>query len=638
MARKLYLILVCIYSFAAYSNSTIEHFARKPQFEKVLISPTGDYLAVSMFHNNGKRIIGIINRNTMQFSSTINLKEDEMPGNFLWVNNERLVAQVFYNTENHALPSWYGNWFAMDANGDNKKVITHRRLYDEIGWPEIIDTIPNDPKHVLILNHDRKGYDSTYTTVLKLNVYTGRVRREAKVPIRGARVLTDENHEVRLAIGEDPSDKNKFKIFYREGKNTHWTLLNEFESLKGQLRPLSFASKNQIYLLGNINTNTTSLYKYDLKNKSSELIYNNNQVDLTETHISNGNLLAVRTDDGLPKLNFIDKENIISRWLYSLEEYFPNQFISLESITLDEKLFVVKVYSDVNPGEFYLVDTTKGKVDLLLSKMPWIKPQDMSEMQPIRFLSRDNLELNGYITLPKTSPENIPLVLIPHGGPHGIRDYWKFQRNVQFLASQGIAVLQVNFRGSKGYGNTFGYAGVGEWGGTMINDLIDATKWAMKKYPINHKQICVMGASYGAFAALMAAIKEPDIFKCVIAISGVYDLELHMKLSDTAYSMSGQNYLQDVLGNDKNTLRANSPIYHVNNLRAPLLLIHGENDRRTPIEQAEQLKSKLNEINHPLEWVTFEKEAHGIYKRENRETMFKKIQSFLQKHLNLTAS
>ena len=199
-------------------------------------------------------------------------------------------------------------------------------------------------------------------------------------------------------------------------------------------------------------------------------------------------------------------------------------------------------------------------------------------------------------------------------------------------------MLQVNYRGSAGYGNAFSFAGDGNWWSTMVEDIIDATQWASNEFAINKNEVCISGGSYGAYAALMSATKAADMFKCVIAASGVYDLALHLEISDTSNSSLGQNYLKDVLGNNKKALKANSPIANIDKIKAPVLIIHGEQDRRTPLEQAQLLKSKLDEMKHPYQWQLFENEGHGLYKEKSRQAYFDVVKEFLKEHLTISGN
>ncbi|MFT5164628.1 MAG: dipeptidyl aminopeptidase/acylaminoacyl peptidase [Alteromonadaceae bacterium] len=257
----------------------------------------------------------------------------------------------------------------------------------------------------------------------------------------------------------------------------------------------------------------------------------------------------------------------------------------------------------------------------------------MSAMTPIQLKARDGVDLHGYLTLPASQPKNAPLIVYLHGGPHGVRDHWEYQDDVQFLASRGYAVLQVNFRGSGGYGGHFEYQGHHQWGDKMIKDIVDATRWTLKNHPVNSDKICTMGGSYGAFAALSAAVEAPEMFDCVIGISGVYDLELLSHDTDIVKSSSGDYYLKEVLGTDKKQLQAQSPINHLDKLTAPMLIIHGKKDKRTPLEQAEQLQQKFDAKKHPYQWMLMDLEAHGVYKPENRVKMYQKIEAFLKQYL-----
>jgi dipeptidyl aminopeptidase/acylaminoacyl peptidase len=221
------------------------------------------------------------------------------------------------------------------------------------------------------------------------------------------------------------------------------------------------------------------------------------------------------------------------------------------SSSTDGRKRVVFVDSDTNPGDFYLFDQASGSLSKLVSSMSWIKPAQMASMEPIELSARDGLKLRGYLTRPlgKEAAKQLPMVVLVHGGPYGVRDNWAFDPEVQLLASRGYAVLQVNFRGSDGYGHAFARAGFGEWGGKMQDDVTDATRWAITQGIADAKRICIYGASYGGYAALEGAVKEPDLYQCAIGNSGVYDLRLMHSRGDIHESEHGEAYLMDALGN-----------------------------------------------------------------------------------------
>ena len=260
----------------------------------------------------------------------------------------------------------------------------------------------------------------------------------------------------------------------------------------------------------------------------------------------------------------------------------------------------------------------------------------MAATKPISFKARDGLTIHGYLTLPENQEaKNLPLVVMPHGGPHGPRDWWGFDPDAQLLANRGMAVLKVNFRGSGGYGRSFEHAGHKKWGAEIQYDIIDATKYVVAQGFADPNNICIMGASFGGYSALQSSIIEPDLFKCAIGVVGVYDLPLMFKEGDIAGRERGQRYLKQVLGEDQQQLKAYSPVFNIDKLKAPVLVVHGGDDQRAPIEQAESLISSLKQANHPYEYMLLENEGHGFYKPKHRTEYYKRVLAFLQQHLTL---
>nr|WP_249365810.1 S9 family peptidase [Pseudoalteromonas sp. NEC-BIFX-2020_002] len=260
----------------------------------------------------------------------------------------------------------------------------------------------------------------------------------------------------------------------------------------------------------------------------------------------------------------------------------------------------------------------------------------MAETRPISFTSRDGLTIHGYLTLPNNATEkNLPLVVMPHGGPHGPRDWWGFDPDAQLLANRGMAVLKVNFRGSGGFGRNFEHAGHRKWGAEIQYDIIDGVKHLIEQGTVDKNNMCIMGASFGGYSALQSAIIEPDMFKCAIGVVGVYDLPLMFDEGDVAERESGQRYLKNVLGTDEAQLKAFSPSYNIDKLKAPVLIVHGGEDERAPIEQAESLVAALKKANHPYVYELLEDEGHGFYKPEHRTRYYKQVLAFLDQHLTL---
>jgi dipeptidyl aminopeptidase/acylaminoacyl peptidase len=255
----------------------------------------------------------------------------------------------------------------------------------------------------------------------------------------------------------------------------------------------------------------------------------------------------------------------------------------------------------------------------------------MASMEPIALKARDGLALNGYLTRPlgKETAKQLPTVVLVHGGPYGIRDAWGFDPEVQMLASRGYAVLQVNYRGSGGYGDAFERAGFREWGGKMQDDVTDATRWAIDQGIADKNRICIFGTSYGGYAAMEGATKEPDLYKCAIANAGIYDLNLMIGSGDVPQFLHGQNFLKMVLGDKPDELAERSPISRLDRLKAKVMLIVGGADTRVPAAQGEHLHDALTKKGIAHEWLYEREEGHGFYDEAHSAAMYEKIVAFL---------
>jgi dipeptidyl aminopeptidase/acylaminoacyl peptidase len=347
---------------------------------------------------------------------------------------------------------------------------------------------------------------------------------------------------------------------------------------------------------------------------------------------STNDLLSVYFDADYPDVQIINAEHPQSKWLPQLFSVFNGDTVNITSSTKDNELMVVQVEGDKTPKQFHLFNSKEKKMDYLLNSRSWIAPKEMSEVKPIEVTARDGLKLHGYFTLPNDISKDVPLIVMPHGGPHGPRDFWKYNSTVQFLASRGYAVLQVNFRGSGGYGVGFEEMGHREWGNKIQLDIIDATHWAQKQKHIAKNKTCILGASFGGYSALMAPTIAPESYQCAIGFVGVYDLALLFEEGDTSTVRFGQNYLLEVLGDDKKELAKYSPVAQVEKLQLPILLVHGEKDHRADFEHFELMKVALEKHDKDFDSLVFDEEGHGIRSEDNRAIYFSKVEDFSLKH------
>lgn len=629
---KTLIIGCCIFTIQAHAIA-LETFSRHLQYYDIKISPDGKHFAALVNVDGGKSLV-FLDAKTYQVIYALNSGRKSQPADYYWINNERVVIQVEQVRGALEKPINYGELYAVNYDGKKGKMIFGYRskggivLSGEAGF--LIDTLQNDDKHVLIETKLLSRKTDVVPNVVRLNIYSGKEERVRRAPIPYSQFLIDNDGHPRFVAGVD--DNHKIKLFYSKGKGDEWqTFGEEFE---GNFTPISFTQDNQsVYALKSEHGKTEGLYKYNLKTKEEALLYKSEIIDPTYVMKSDLNsVYGLRLDEDYPSYIYLDSDDKEAKLHKALYGAFKGDNVVITSKTADGKHIVVKVSSDINPGAFYLFNTKTMQAKPLFNSASWIKPQEMSPVEPFRVKTSDGLILNGFLTLPKGKTKNLPTVLLPHGGPHA-RDYWQFNPQVQMLANAGYAVVQINFRGSTGYGQKFMEAGYENWGSKIQDDILLAATYVIQQGIANKNKVCIFGASFGGYSALQSAIRSPELFKCAIGYAGVYDLPMLYEEGDITSVKWGEAFLDKTLGTDIQQQRAQSPVYHVDQLKAPVLIIHGEEDERAPIEHAEKLKEALDKHNHPYEWLVKDKEGHGFYDEGNILDANKKILAFLNKHI-----
>ncbi|MFT6991455.1 MAG: dipeptidyl aminopeptidase/acylaminoacyl peptidase [Paraglaciecola sp.] len=648
------MLLVCgglfTHAFAAESLSTARLFSRGAEFSNVKISPTGDYISAITKHN-GKDKLLILNAKTKQIHHAIFFPGNAQVGNYAWVNNERIVLQKEYLKGWSDVPLYYGELMAVNADGSRATYLfgfnsgeqqtgSHLKKNTPIrATAFILDPLPDDDRYMLVnaipWNESNSLNYELSQTVYRVDLYKGFRRKVTTSPIGYSRFLTDHDGEVRFVAGED--ENNITKVFYRQDRE--WLNTDNLKLNLDDFYPISFAeNKNSIYAAARIKGETLGIYEINLETGEKTQIIKDDKSDPSNYWINQATkkLYAVEFENGYPSYAFVNPEDSHSKLLKQLLASLPGHQVRIVSETRHSEKLIVVAFNDRNPGDYYIFDTKAITLQHLASAKKWLDPARMSEVKPISFTSRDGKVISGYLTLPyDKEAKNLPLVVNPHGGPHGVRDEWGFNTQNQMLANQGIAVLQVNFRGSGGFGQNFEQAGFQKWGSEVQYDILDATHYVIEQGYVDKNRICISGGSFGGYSALQSAILEPDLFKCAIGFAGIYNLELMFDEGDIANSASGTSYLKNVLGQNSEVLRAMSPSENVDKLKANLLLVHGGDDERAPIEQLESLEKALKAHDYPYEKLVMDDEGHGFYNDDNRAQYYEKMLLFLKKNLNI---
>jgi dipeptidyl aminopeptidase/acylaminoacyl peptidase len=445
---------------------------------------------------------------------------------------------------------------------------------------------------------------------------------------------SDPSGKLRMAIASDGVNET---ILYRDKESNSFNsvLTNNF---KTSIMPVSFSADNgSIYALSNKNRDKMALVELDcVSGEEHKVIYSNPNVDVSEAiySINKEKLIYAGFETWKKERHYLDSsfKDIFKK----LEVLLPNTEIVIASSDAAEKKFIVRTYTDRNPGSFYLYTIDDDKLIKLSDVNSSLKVENMAEMKPISYKTRDGLTVNGYLTLPNGMlSKNLPVIVIPHGGPDS-RNSWGYNSEVQFLASRGYAVFQVNFRGSKGYGKNFWIAGFKEWGAKMQNDITDGVQWLIAQKIADPSRIGIYGFSFGGFSALHGLISNPELYKCGASYSGFTNLFTYFKDIPPYYRPYLQMYYETV-GNpetDADYFRAVSPIFHTNKIKVPVLIAQGALDPRVNMNETHQFVKELKKKKVPVTYIFKEKEGHVFRNNENRLEFYKELEIFLEQNLS----
>ncbi|MDQ8051357.1 S9 family peptidase [Luteibacter sp.] len=629
---------------AAGGGIDVGAYVKNDEFTDVKLSPGGEYYAATVPLAD-RTALAVIERGTNKITATFKLGRNQHVADFDWISRERLLISLADRFGELEEPRLTGELVAMNADGSKTEMLAGFRV-DDGGLGTTIkpkkgsDSIAafpiaapyNETNRVALVEVLPFNADP-YPAIENIDVFTGRRARVAISPVRAANFYTDNRGEVRFVSGSE-SD-NVRKLYYRSGAGESWTLFGTQDS-KGRFEyPIGFSADDKVvYLRAQQAKGPDKIIALDLASRERKVVLGDDNVDPARIIYRNGTRIPLGAFfmDGKPRTAFIDEKVPEAKLYHSLESAFAGNSVEVTSQTADGSLALIRVSSDVNPGDFYLFDTVNKKAAHVLARRQWFDPDKMAPMQPVKLAARDGLELQGYLTTPKgSSGKGLPLVVMPHGGPFGIQDEWGFNDEAQMLADAGYAVLQLNYRGSGGYGLDFRQAGAQQWGGTMQDDLTDATHWAIAQGVANKDRICLYGASYGGYAALMGVAKEPDLYRCAAGYVGVYDLP-KMVADDKRTLYRWGNWSADWVGKAAD-LGAVSPNRMAERIKVPVFLAAGGEDETAPIEHSKLMEQALRKAGKQVETLYFDTEGHGFYLPEHRSEYYTRLLAFLSRSL-----
>ncbi len=606
---------------------SVEHFFKNPKKTSFKLSPNGKYIAYLGPYKN--RLNVHVKKLGAKKAKRITHETDRDIQAYFWGNNDKIIyLQDSAGNENFHL-------YAANRDGSGVDSLTP---FSQVR-AKMVDPLRDQPQHMIIsLNKDNAKLFEPY----RLNIKTGKLTKLAEndnpmQPI--IRWETDHDGKIRVAI-KMTGGVNR-NILYRDTEeDTFRTLLTT--NFRQSVSPQLFTFDNEdLYAISNLNRDKKALVKLDTKTgKEKKVLYKNDKYDISGIDYSRKRetLTTVNYTSWKREHVFLDDqtEKLYKRLNKDLGKYE----IAITNHDKAENKYIVRTYSDQSLGSYYFYNQSTDKLRKLADVNADIKEENMAEMKPIKYKSRDGLTIHGYLTTPKgKKAKNLPVVVNPHGGPWH-RNSWGFNPEAQFLASRGYAVFQMNFRGSTGYGKEFWEAGFKEWGQKMQNDITDGVHWLIDKGIADSTRIAIYGASYGGYATLAGVTKTPHLYTCAIDYVGVSNLFTFME-TIPPYWDPLKDMFQKMVGDpekDSLMMAKNSPVYHVDKIETPLFIVQGAQDPRVDKNESDQMVRALRKKGIDVPYMVKEDEGHGFQNEENRFQFYKAMAGFLKKHMPPTKS
>lgn len=642
------LIACCAQPLTAHSATTaaavpIADFFKLAEFTSVRLSPDGQQLALLAAGPNGRIVLATMPVNNPMPKILLSFGDADI-SNLHWVSNNRLIYSLSNNQAKPGEERSGPGLFAINLDGSEERTLIRRSSSNERSLQKVLapnhqfferaDSEHPDDIYVLRINQQGRGKRSTQD-LLRLNTKTGDVATENR-PADVIRWVLDQHRKPGVVSS------------YHEGVTTNylkkadgsWQKLFEERTVAGDgIQAEFFDAQGKLYVSALQNGNIRALYRYDLANNkiADQPLISLNAYDYNGTTLfdnKTGEWLGLHYETDAPSTFWFRPE--LKKMQETVDKLLPGKANQIRLNSATANVALVYSFADNDPGSFYLYDLAQAKLTALGQTRPWIKPEQMAYKDFVSIEARDGTKLPAYITYPNQGKTNLPMVVLVHGGPNVRGEHWRWDADSQFLASRGYAVLQVDFRGSKGYGLEHERKGWKQWGLSMQDDITDATKWAIQKGIAHPKRICIAGASYGGYATLWGLIKEPDLYRCGISWVGVTDPEYLYSISWSDGNNDTEKYFLPLkVGNretDSAQFQATSPVVHAAKLKQPLILAYGANDVRVPIAHGTRFLDAIKPHNKKVDWIVYADEGHGWRYLQNNVDFWGRVEKFLAEH------
>lgn len=600
----------------------LEDFFKNPEKARYQISPDGKHFSFMAPYE--KRMNIFVQEIGKDSAIRLTSEKDRDIAGYFWKNPNRIVfLKDTGGDENFKL-------YGVDIDGSDLKCFTD---FPKVRT-EIIDDLYEFPDELIIGLNKR---NPEVFDPFRLNIVTGEMKQLAENPGNIQGWILDHDGKLRAAIAI--VDGVNTQLLYREKESDPFKPVLT-TSFKESLTPLMFTFDNKnVYATSNLGRDKSAVVIFDIAHgKELEVLYENKDYDVSDVTWSRTKkvLVCANYESWKQERYFFDQEG--KQIFDNIQKHLGNYSFNITSLTRKEDKFMVRAYSDRSLGGYFVYDRAADQLQKVADIAPWLLEDELAEMLPVEYTARDSTKIQGYLTLPvgytMETAKDLPVVVNPHGGPWA-RDGWYFNPEIQFLANRGFAVLQMNFRGSTGYGKAFWEKSFKQWGLTMQDDITDGTQWLIDKGIANPKKIALYGGSYGGYATLQGLVREPELYAAGVDYVGVSNLFTFMK-TIPPYWKPMLDMMYEMVGNpqsDSAQFVSTSPALNSEKIKTPLFVAQGKNDPRVNIEESNQIVDALKKRGIVVEYMVKDNEGHGFHNEENRFDFYRAMEKFLEKHL-----
>ncbi|MCX6939570.1 MAG: S9 family peptidase [Verrucomicrobia bacterium] len=608
----------------------VKTFFQAPVIASLTFSPNGKYIACLVpFERRMNLAVIDLEKGTKNLLTNFKDKQATQPS---WASDDRILFRVDDDgKESFAL-------YAVNRDGKDPVVLASGYSKADsnsevnVRFRSVLGRIEGDTKNVLVLANITYR---DWSDVATMNLKTGTMTKLIEAPGNVDYYLRDHAGQVRIAVMQ----KEQIRlVLYRDAKTNGWVTLGEHHMDSPGWEPIGFDGDNQTLLIwSDVGRKTKAVYRYDTATRTQrELVFGDDTYDVEDViyDASKKKIVGIQYDADRIRFHWLDED--MRKIDQQLTTSLPDTVHSPRQFAKDGSKIIYFSSSDRDPGVYYLFDRKTQKLNELAVIKPGIDPEKMSPMKSISFAARDGLKVYGYLTLPRGRPaKNLPLILHPHGGPFGIRDEWSYRDEVQFYANRGFAVLQVNYRGSGGYGRAYEASGFKKWGLEMQDDLSDGVKWCIAQGIADPARVVISGASYGGYAAMAGLTLSPELYCAGINYVGVTDIELLIPKGAPPDRMYWRDTRLGKLSDagDRKRIHDTSPVHLADRINVPLLMAYGKNDPRVHIDHGFDMERALKKAGKTYEMIIEADEGHGFRKEESRIAFFDTVDLFLKKNV-----